>query len=354
VIHPKNMQLQQEHVLRQTAEAIGARTRSGYGREELLSIHRKLGRDGLLAPHWPSRLGGLGASFSASACVVEQLVLAGYSDTLIVNSVYNAGHALRWDGREVWSDLLRRIAAGTCFVAVLFTEPDAGSDMANVRSLATRCEDGWCLSGHKAWIAQADICDYGICVARTSGASGEAGGLSLFMLRMSQPGIALSESDAHWVEPLFDVVIDNVVVSSGSLIGTEGAAWEVLSGLLSMERASMGYWARGERWFEGVKDLASDRYLTLRHQLDVARALSWRAVSQIEAGTCESCGPAMAKYRSATVAMEIAQAAVLEGFVGSDEWLTEAVGLTIAAGTSEMMLRTLVPFLGDITEETGW
>jgi alkylation response protein AidB-like acyl-CoA dehydrogenase len=335
----------------QVAEVVGDDQPAERGWDELLAVSAELGRRRLLAPHWPSALGGLDTGLAESAHVVEQLVLAGYTDTLIVNGIYNVGHALLRHGAPGHHGLLRDLSAGRSFATVLFTESEAGSDIAGVRTRVRPSGEGWSLSGEKTWIAQADVCDYGICLARAAGEPGDVTGLRLLLVPLRAPGVTMSPLDTTWSEPLFTVAFDKVHLAGRALIGSPASTWELLTELLAMERVSPGYWARGARWRSRIEALGVEFDAQLNDELAVASALSDRAVATTD--QVDPVRAAIAKYRGSVATVLVAQRAVSAGLPEGRGWLAEAGGLALAAGTSEMMLRKIAPRLPDLLDEPG-
>jgi hypothetical protein len=119
------------------------------------------------------------------------------------------------------------------------SEPNSGSDLASVRSRATRCEGGWRLSGRKIWTTNAHHADYMIALVRTSGAPEDRqSGLSQFIIDLKQPGISIRPivdlaGDAHFSE----VAFDDVLLPEDALVGEEGSGWKQVNAELAFERS---------------------------------------------------------------------------------------------------------------------
>jgi alkylation response protein AidB-like acyl-CoA dehydrogenase len=120
------------------------------------------------------------------------------------------------------------------------SEPDSGSDLASVKTKATKTNDGWKLEGRKIWSTGAHIAHYMIVLARTSPASKENRheGLSQFLVDLSLPNIRIKgiedmTGQRHFNETLFD----NVILSKESLLGEEGKGWSQVVGELALERS---------------------------------------------------------------------------------------------------------------------
>jgi alkylation response protein AidB-like acyl-CoA dehydrogenase len=134
---------------------------------------------------------------------------------------------------------LPAICQGNAFFCIGMSEPNSGSDLASVRTHATRNEDGWLLNGQKIWTTNAHHCHFMIALVRTSGeATDRQKGLSQLIVDLSLPGITIRpitdlSGDSHFCEVFFD----NVQLSPDALIGAEGAGWDQVIAELAFERS---------------------------------------------------------------------------------------------------------------------
>jgi alkylation response protein AidB-like acyl-CoA dehydrogenase len=119
------------------------------------------------------------------------------------------------------------------------SEPNAGSDLASVKTRATRGENGWTLNGQKIWTTNAHNCHYMIALVRTSGvAEDRQKGLSQLIVDLHLPGVTVRpirdlSGDSHFCEVFFD----NVQLAADALIGEEGKGWEQVTAELAFERS---------------------------------------------------------------------------------------------------------------------
>jgi len=142
---------------------------------------------------------------------------------------------------EVMAEILPRIAAGECFFVIGMSEPDSGSDLASIRTRATRNGDGdWVVNGAKVWTSNAHHSHYAINLVRTSAAdpANRHAGLSQLLVDLSLPGITINpirilDGGHHFNE----VVFDDVVVSGDMLLGEEGNGWHQVTAELAFERS---------------------------------------------------------------------------------------------------------------------
>lgn len=144
--------------------------------------------------------------------------------------------------------LLRDFLVERSRTCLLYSEPDAGSDLAAVRTTAVRHGDHWEVTGQKVWTSGAQTADYALLLARTDWDVPKHKGLSLFILPMKQDGIDVRPlvqitGESHFNE----VFITDATVSDDHLLGGEGNGWRALQTALAYERSIMGDSGRGSR-----------------------------------------------------------------------------------------------------------
>ncbi len=138
------------------------------------------------------------------------------------------------------SHLLPRIVAGECFFAIGMSEPDSGSDLASVRTRATRVDGGWSLTGTKVWTSGAHRAHAFIVLARTTAAdpAHRHAGLSQFIVDLHGPGIdvrpIVSMNGGHHFN---EVILSDVFVPDAMVFGEIGQGWTQVTSELSFERS---------------------------------------------------------------------------------------------------------------------
>ncbi|EKF21739.1 acyl-CoA dehydrogenase, C-terminal domain protein [Mycolicibacterium hassiacum DSM 44199] len=145
-------------------------------------------------------------------------------------------------------DLLRPFLTERSRICLLYSEPGAGSDLASVRTTATRDGDEWVVTGQKVWTSGAKTADYALLLARTDWDVPKHKGLSLFIMPMKQPGIEVRPlvqitGESHFNE----VFINDAKVPHEYLLGEEGNGWRALQVALAYERSIMGDTNRSSR-----------------------------------------------------------------------------------------------------------
>jgi alkylation response protein AidB-like acyl-CoA dehydrogenase len=196
---------------------------------------------GWLGMSFPQKYGGQERSALERYVVTEELLAAGAPVAAHwIADRQSGSQILRFGSEEQKQEIIPKITAGECFFAIGMSEPDSGSDLASVKTKATKHENGWNLEGRKIWSTGAHISNYMIVLARTSPASKENRheGLSQFLVDLSLPNISIKgipdmTGQKHFNETLFD----NVNLPKEALLGEEGKGWSQVVGELALERS---------------------------------------------------------------------------------------------------------------------
>nr|WP_281439167.1 acyl-CoA dehydrogenase family protein [Pseudomonas moorei] len=223
------------HLPRVSAD-VRARSWTGFD----AAFSRELARRGWVGLTLPQAYGGAGLDAFSRFVLVEELLSAGAPVAAHWIADRQSGPLILKFGSDAQKDFyLPRICAGQAFFCIGMSEPNSGSDLASVRSRATRCEGGWRLSGRKIWTTNAHHADYMIALVRTSGAPEDRqSGLSQFIIDLKQPGISIRPivdlaGDAHFSE----VAFDDVLLGEDALVGEEGSGWKQVNAELAFERS---------------------------------------------------------------------------------------------------------------------
>jgi alkylation response protein AidB-like acyl-CoA dehydrogenase len=224
-----------EHLPSVSAD-VRARSWTGFSAD----FSRKLAARGWVGLTLPQAYGGAGLDAFSRFVLVEELLCAGAPVAAHWIADRQSGPLILKFGSDAQKDFyLPRICAGQAFFCIGMSEPNSGSDLASVRSRATRCEGGWRLSGRKIWTTNAHHADYMIALVRTSGAPEDRhNGLSQFIIDLKQPGISVRPivdlaGDAHFSE----VAFDDVLLGDDALVGEEGSGWKQVNAELAFERS---------------------------------------------------------------------------------------------------------------------
>jgi alkylation response protein AidB-like acyl-CoA dehydrogenase len=201
---------------------------------------KKLARRGWLGLTLPTTYGGAGRSPFARYVLVEELLNAGAPVGLHwVADRQSAPLLLKYGTEAQKQKYIPRICKGQAFFCIGMSEPNAGSDLAAVRTRASKSETGWSISGQKIWTTSAHKCHYMIALVRTSGtAEDRHKGLSQVIVDLSLPGVIIRPiEDLSGGSHFCEVFFDNVAVAEEALIGQEGKGWEQVTAELAYERS---------------------------------------------------------------------------------------------------------------------
>jgi alkylation response protein AidB-like acyl-CoA dehydrogenase len=187
---------------------------------------------------WPTAYGGRALGPAENFVVQEELARARAPELVGRIGINLAGPTLLAHGtdaqKERWLPAVLSAAELWC---QLFSEPDAGSDLAAVRTVAARSAGGWVLNGQKVWTSYAQFADWAVCLARSDTTAPKHRGLSFYVLDMHAEGVEVRPLLQLTGEAEFnEVILHDVFVPDDQLVGAEGAGWRVAGSTLSHER----------------------------------------------------------------------------------------------------------------------
>ncbi|WP_051385599.1 acyl-CoA dehydrogenase family protein [Actinokineospora inagensis] len=331
------------------------------------AVYQLLGAHQMLAPAWPRRYGGRDATAAHAAIVQEELSGHGVPDMPFINTITNAGSLLQFVAdAEQKARFLPPLAAGTDTMVVLYTEPEAGSDLASLRTRAERVDGGWRLYGSKWYAVQVRRAAYAVVAARTSERGRAEAGITLFVVALAAPGVEVGLVDSLYPDPFCEVLLDGVHVPDSNVLGPVDGGWFVLAAGLAIERTGVDYIAKASSWLATVARqvevrvnavsavsaddaVLADRLVDLQTQAAAGRVLAWRLVERQQEGDLNAEEAAMAKWFNSELCVKVARLALDAGGLAdgaSVAMLREAPGLTLSAGGSEIMLEIIASSLG--------
>lgn len=215
-----------------------ARARSWGGYDTELSL--KLGKKGWIGITLPKEYGGGGRSAFTRYVLVEEFLACGAPvGSHWIADRQSAPLILKYGTEAQKRFYIPKVCRGEAFFCIGMSEPNAGSDLASVKTRATPNGNGYLLNGQKIWTTNAHHCHYMIALVRTSGESTDRQrGLSQVIVDLSLPGVTVRpitdlSGDSHFCEVFFE----NVQLTSDALIGEEGQGWEQVTAELAYERS---------------------------------------------------------------------------------------------------------------------
>ncbi|MDF3283209.1 acyl-CoA dehydrogenase family protein [Gordonia sp. N1V] len=189
---------------------------------------------------WPTEFGGAGADAKIKAIFNEEMDRAGAPERLnIIGEDFAGPTIVAFGDDEQKQRYLEPILAGAEIWCQLFSEPESGSDLASLRTKATKVDGGWTISGQKIWTSRAQIADNAILLARTGGGDRHKG-ITYFLLPMDSAGITVRPLGHMLGEAEFnEVFLDDVFVPDGAVVGEVDGGWKVAMGTLAFERVGI-------------------------------------------------------------------------------------------------------------------
>jgi alkylation response protein AidB-like acyl-CoA dehydrogenase len=299
----------------------------------------QLAEAGLLVPHWPKRWGGRDAG----------------GPTL-----------MRFGSEEQQARYIPPMARGETIWCQGFSEPEAGSDLASLRTRAEKHGSGYRINGQKIWTSYAQHAETCFLLART--APGRDG-ISVFLVPMDTPGIIVREIPSLIGEgDIHEVFWDNVEVPAGARLGAEGQAWEIARTSLSLERVGIPRFALATKMLHRAVSMlqqagrfgygAIEQAARARAACEAARFYSYSIVDQRQHGI--PTGPEASAARFATVMAERAVHEfvvehVPEALSGGEAMLLahhqRAIVAGIASGAAEIQLNLIATDLLKLPRE---
>jgi alkylation response protein AidB-like acyl-CoA dehydrogenase len=323
---------------------------------------RLLAERGLLCMSWPEEFGGSAASVWEQTIVREEMWAHHEPRGAQYMGVNWVGPTLmRYGTEEQQRTHLPPIARGEVIWCQGFSEPDAGSDLASLRTAARRDGDGWLVSGQKIWTSYATMAQWCFLLTRSSKEEKKQRGLTIFLVPMDDPAIQVRPIRAM-VGPhhLNEVFFDDLRVTEADVLGEVGGGWSIVQEVLSFERVGIARYARcerllhaapaalGEAWEQLPAELRG-RWVRILTHCRRARLLAYRVVSLQSTGRVAP-GDAAA-YRIAVTKLDQDSAEVLMEIIAAvpradestayfraeveDHW-RYAQASTVASGSIEM------------------
>ena len=202
---------------------------------------RQMGRDGWLAVGWPKEHGGQGYGPTEQFIFFEEANIAGAPLPFV--TINTVGPALMAHGSEAQkAKFLPGIAAGEIIFAIGYSEPDAGSDLAALKTTARLEGDAFVVNGNKLWTSGAESADYIWLAARTDAERPRHKGVSILILDTRAPGFASTVIPTTSI-PTAATYYDNVRVPTDMLVGELNGGWKLITAQLNHERLGLGAWS---------------------------------------------------------------------------------------------------------------
>lgn len=331
---------------------------------------------GLLGLKYEEKYGGTNAGFFFEAVAIEELARCGSGGVgagLVGQATIATGpiHLFGTDAQK--QEFLSKAIRGEWIGAFAVTEPDAGSDVAGLKTVAKRDGDGWVLNGSKTYITNGVRADYVIVAAKTDVTKGHKG-LSMFLVKKGTPGFTVSKKlkKLGWrASDTAELSFEDVRLPADALLGVEGEGFSQIMGNFQWERLSLALASIGaaDDILQSVIEYTKQRsafgqsiakFQVTRHKLaematdlECARQLTYHALRLHAAGEWALAQTAMAKKVATEMCCRVADASLqLHGGAGymmefdiQRHWRDARLG-PIGGGTSEIMNEIIARQLG--------
>ena len=279
---------------------------------EQIRWHAKLREKGWLAPNWPKEVGGAGFGIMQRHIFDMECRLA-HAPTVMAFNFQMLGPAMIAFGRPEQKDYyLPKILSDEHWWCQGYSEPEAGSDLAGVKTRAVRDGDHYVVNGSKIWTSAADIANHIFCLVRTDPDAKKQEGISFLLIEMDSPGIEVKPLIALNGRRLWNIVtFDDVRVPVENILGRENQGWTVAKKLLGDERLFVSRVSENTRILSIVKEVCNEessggaplirdpdvsmQVASLETRLKALEMSSLRILAEADAGGRIGAEPSMTK-----------------------------------------------------------
>ena len=330
---------------------------------------RKLAEKGWLGVSWPREWGGQARSAFEQLVFEEETAYAEAPIGWHLASVNMMGPAIMKHGSpEMQRRMLPAILKGDICFCIGYSEPENGSDLAGLKTRATREGTEWVIRGQKLYTSTASYANYCWIATRTDpDAKPSHAGISIFAVPMTTPGITMQPLIGLNEHRSNVVFWDDVRVPESALVGEVNGGWKVITDALAFERIALaGVAARGRAYFDKLVEyvrmaerngrplredtLVRDRLATLAGEIEAARLLSVETARSVDGGGVPAHEAAMAKVYSGELMERLGETAL--DILGSGAALRDGSRSTLISGNFEFCIRdSLMYVIGGGTNE---
>jgi alkylation response protein AidB-like acyl-CoA dehydrogenase len=320
---------------------------------------RKLADGGWAGVHWPKEYGGRGATMTQSAIFFEELGRARAPLPANVLGLLLGGPTLMvWGTDEQKERYLSPILTAEEIWCQGFSEPEAGSDLAALKTRAVKEGDEWVVTGQKVWTSGAQYSKWCMLVARTDQDAPKHKGLTYFLMDMEQPGVQVVPLRQITGEPEFnELFIEGARIPDENVVGGVGNGWMVALTTLMNERSGLAFFLQvrlrqllddliAEASQRGLMDdpVIADKLGELHVKAEVLRLTAYRGLTAIEKYGQPGPEGSLTKWMWSEANQQLTQLAVdilgPEALTAGTPWayeLMRARGNTIEGGTTEIL-----------------
>jgi alkylation response protein AidB-like acyl-CoA dehydrogenase len=333
---------------------------------------RACGRAGFIGLTWPRRWGGQERSTLERFVVVEEMLAAGAPvGAHWIADRQSGPQILRHGSNALQAEVLPGIVRGELSFAIGMSEPDSGSDLASIRSRATRVAGGWRLDGRKVWTTGGHLADFMIGLFRTEPADPERrhAGMTQFVVDLRAAGVARRPiRNLCGRDDFSEITFDGTFVPDARVLGEPGQGWRLVTGELAFERSGperflsvfplLAAYARRERLADPAA--AQEEIGRMAAHLAALRRMAIAVAAGIDAGADPANEAALVKDLGNAFEREMAERLRLLPLAAGtgddpaaagvrallDDTLRDAVSYTLRGGTPEVLRGMIARGLG--------
>ncbi|EME14437.1 acyl-CoA dehydrogenase family protein [Rhodococcus triatomae] len=268
----------------------------GVGGEHFREVVKLLGQDGWLGIGWPTEYGGQGRSIEEQFVFFDEVQRAGLPFPFV--TVNTVGPTLMKYGTEEQKErFLPGILAGDIVFAIGYTEPEAGTDLASLKTRAVRDGDDWIVDGNKIFTSGANTADYVWLACRTDPDAPKHRGISILVVPTDDDGFSWSPIPTVGGLTVTSTYYSGIRVPQKDVIGDVNGGWQLIAAQLNHERIGLaaiggrtyGLWHQVLDWAKenGAIDIpwVQQEFARTHAKLEAMRLLNWKMTSAVAADT---------------------------------------------------------------------
>uniref|UniRef100_A0AAU2V7G8 Acyl-CoA dehydrogenase family protein n=1 Tax=Streptomyces sp. NBC_00003 TaxID=2903608 RepID=A0AAU2V7G8_9ACTN len=293
----------------------------GAGPDEQRALLRRIGADGLLGLGWPVEYGGQGRGPDEQFVFFDEAYRAGAPVSMVtLNTV--GPTLMKYGTAEQKAYFLPRILSGDLVFAIGYSEPEAGTDLASLRTKAVRDEESWVVDGQKIFTSNAQNADWIWLACRTDPEAPKHKGISIILVPTDAPGFSWTPIATVGGLTTTATYYDGIRVPLGNLVGEENAGWGLITNQLNHERVALAaIGMQAEDFYDAALAYACTpdpvslerpvdhewvkaKVAAVHARLAVNRLLSWRLVGDVGAGNLAPGDASGVKFTGTESAVE--------------------------------------------------
>jgi len=329
-------------------------------------ILKQMGSDGLLGVGWPKEYGGQGRGPVDQYIFSEEVQRSGFPlPFLTLNTV--GPTLMRYGNEDQRQFFLPRILKGECQFAIGYSEAEAGTDLASLKTRAVRDGDEYVINGAKMWTSLANFADYIWLAARTNPDVKKHAGISIFLVPTDAPGYKITPINTIGGVRTNATFYEDVRVPAENLIGGENNGWGLITGQLNHERVSLmnvgplevllddvRRWAQETKLADGRRVIdqpwAQTNLARVVAKLRVLKLMNWKMAWQLQHANLEMADASAVKVFGSEFFVE-AYRALMEVFGTLGTLQGGSPGAILAGRVESMYRNTLILTFGGGTNE---